>query len=511
MCKDIKKSNIDYEKLADKMYDLYITTYYPFIMQKSDGDYWWPDKWGNLKDNKNILIRHLQSKQTVGVFCHTHTKFLCIDVDFGEDLNQAKWVTYKIINIFKQYGIEDKYINASFSGKKGYHVLVFFDNVVSYKQIEFLYDLIIEELYYSIDYEVLKVLDMDWKYSLLQLKEKIELRPKNNYGLKLELSIHQETKKKCYFCDIDNNLEPIKSIEYLYQINQLPREFLDVVFDKAKQSRRERANIDYFNDEIKNKSKPANSQKLYIDAEYTIEYIENLIENGLTILGSRHHSLMKIARYYNHLGYDKEENEKLLIEWMSKQSRDYYKTSEREYLRDIKNIIKFVYENNRGIKGEVRDISINRDEMMEIIKHKEKPKKLLFYALIIHAKRYAINNGEFYMTYEQIMESVKISNDSISKYLLELVNDGEIIITRKNYKGINNKNLPNKYIINNSKINVNNISNDDISKEYIIKNNIINLDIEYNNTVINLFNKKEIKGILPTRQYNEFTKLYKVG
>jgi len=337
MCKDIiEKPKIDYEKLADRMYELYVTQYYPFIMQKSNGDYWWPDKYGNLKDNKNILIRHLQSKQTVGVFCHTHTKFICIDVDFREDLNQAKWVTYKIINIFKEYGIEDKYINTSFSGKKGYHVLVFFDNVVSYKQINFLYDLIIEELYYSIDYETLKVLEMDWKYSLDELKEKIELRPKNNYGLKLELSIHQETKKKCYFCDIDNNLEPIKSIEYLYQINQLPREFLDVIFDKAKQLRKERQNIKYFNDEVVNKSKPANSQKLYIDEEFTIKYIENLIENGLTISGSRHHSLMKIARYYNHLGYNKEENENLLIEWMSKQNRDFYKTTEREYLKDIK-------------------------------------------------------------------------------------------------------------------------------------------------------------------------------
>ena len=498
-------TKIDYEKLANKMYDLYITTYYPFIIQKPNGDYEWIYKWGNLKDNKNILIRHLQSKQTVGVFCHTHTKFICIDVDFGEDLNQAKWVTYKIINILKQYGIEDKYINASFSGKKGYHVLVFFDNVVSYKQIEFLYDLIIEELYYSIDYEVLKVLDMDWKYSLLQLKEKIELRPKSNIGLKLELSIHQVTKKKCYFCDIDNNLEPIKSIEYLYKINQLPREFLDVVFDKAKQSRRERQNIDYFNDEIKQKSKPANSQNLYIDAEYTIGYIENLIENGLTILGSRHHSLMKIARYYNHLGYDKEENEKLLIEWMSKQSRDYYKTPEREYLRDIKNIIKFVYENNRGVKGEVRDISINRDEMNEILKHKEKPKKLLFYALIIHAKRYAINNGEFYMTYEQIMESVKISDKTITKYLQELVDDGDLIITRRNFHCSKYMNLPNKYIISNSRINTNNKS----EQEYIIKNNVINLNEEYNNCIISLFNKLEIKDILPTRQYREVNKLYK--
>jgi len=500
-------TKINYEKLADKMYSLYITVYNPFIVQQPNGDYIRKtgDKWGNLKDNKNILIKHLQSKQTVGVFCHSHTKFMCIDVDFGEDLNIAKWVTYKIINIFRQYGIEDKYINVSFSGKKGYHVLIFFYNVVSYKQIEFLYDLIMEELYYSIDYDTLEVLEIDWKYTLDNLKKKIELFPKPNFGLKLELSIHQVTKKKCYFCNI-NNLEPIKSIEYLYEINQLPRELLDIVFDNAKQSRKERQNIEFFNNEIKNKSKPANSQNLYIDEEFTIEYIENLIENGLTILGSRHHSLMKIARYYNHLSYSKEENEKLLIEWMFKQSRDFYKATESEYLKDIKNIIKFVYDKNRGIKGEVRDISINRDEMMEILKHKEKPKKLLFYALIIHAKRYAIKNGEFYMTYEQIMESVKISDKTITKYLQELIDDGDIIITRRNQYYNKYRKFPNKYIISNSKINTNNES----KNEYIIKNNIVDLNEEYNNCIINLFTKIEVKNILPDKQFREINKLYKM-
>lgn len=502
MCKNI----IDYEKLADRMYELYITKNYPFIIQKPDGNYEWKYNWGNLKDNKSILIRHLQSKQTVGVFCYTHTKFIDIDIDFGEDLLQAKWVTYKVINILREYGIPDKYINASFSGKKGYHVLIFFDKVVSYKQIEFLYDLIIEELYYSIDYEALEVSEIKWNFSLDQIKEKIELRPKENIGVKLELSIHQVTKQKCYFCNI-YDLKPIKSIEYLYEINQFPRELLEEVFNKAKELRKERENITYFNKEIKQKSRPAKSQSLYTDENFTVEYIENLIENGLTMQGTRHNSLMKIARYYYHLGCDKEENEKLLIKWMSKQNKKYYNSTEIEYLKDIKKIVKFVYEKGRGVTGQVRDISINKDEMMEILKHKEKSKKLLFYALIIHAKRYAIKNGEFYMTYQQIIESIKISDKTITKYLNELETDNEIIISRRNEKSNNShRNLPNKYIINNKNINVNN--ND---KQYIVKHNVIDLEKEYNNCIVSLFNKKEIKDILPNRQYRDINKLYSIA
>jgi len=143
--------------------------------------------------------------------------------------------------------------------------------------------------------------------------------------------------------------------------------------------------------------------------------------------------------------------------------------------------------------------------MIEILKHKEKPKKLLFYALIIHAKRYAINNGEFYMTYEQIKESVKITDRTILKYLNELVDDGEIIITRRNERCAKYRKFPNKYIISNSIINTNSKS----KQEYIIKNNIIDLNEEYNNCIISLFDKKEIKNILPDKQYREINKLYK--
>lgn len=500
----MEKVSINYEKLAERMYELYITKNYPFITQNQDGAYKWRYDLGSLKENNyNVLVRHLQSKQTVGVFCHTHTKFIDIDVDFKNDIILAKWTTLKIIDVLKEFGICDKFINVSFSGYKGYHILIFFDSIVSFKQIQFLYDLVLEEIYYSVDYDNLQVNDK-WHFSLEQLKEKIELRPTPNIGVKLELSIHQVTKNKCYFCD-NVTLDTIKSIEYLYEIQQFPRKEFEMIIDNGKEHRKERKNIDYFNKEIKQVSKPAKSQKLYTDEDFTIEYIENLIQNGLQIEGSRHNSLMKIARYYYHFGNLKDETENLLIKWMLKQNHKYYTSNEIEWRKDIKNIVTFVYKSGRGMNGKVRDITINKDEMLEILKHKEKPKKLLFYALIIHAKRYAIKNGEFYMTYEQIMESIHISDKTITKYLKELSDEREIIITRQNEKSNNYKNLPNKYIINNIKISTTN------TKQYIIKDNIIELEKEYDNTVINLFTKEEIKTLMPDKQYRILSKLYSIA
>lgn len=498
------KENIDYEKLADKMYSLYITKNYPFIIQKPSGEYEYKYDWGNLKENKSILIRHLQSKQTVGVFCYTHTKFICWDVDFKNDMTLARWTTQKLVNILEEdFGFDDRFINVSFSGSKGYHILIFFDDIVSYKQIQYLYDLVLEQMYYTIDYDLLKITENNWNFTLEQLKDKIELRPQPNLGVKLELSIHQVTKNKCYFCD-NQTLEPIKSIEYLYKIQQAPRDYIEYAINNGYELRKDRKSITYFNDEIKNKVKPSKSQKLYTDEDFTIEYVEDLINNGLKIEGSRHNSLMKLARYYYHFGYSKENAENILIDWMSKQDKKYYKSTEIEYIKDIQNIIKFVYEKGRGISGQVRDITINKDEMMEILKIKEKSKKLLFYGLIIHAKRYAIKNGEFYMTYQQIIESSHIGRDTINKYLTILEQENEIEIVRRDECRKNSyMKLPNKYIIRNKIICTNN------SKDvYIVNKDKNNLEEEYNNNIINLFTKKEIKKILPDKQYREISKLY---
>jgi broad-specificity NMP kinase len=190
---------------------------------------------------------------------------------------------------------------------------------------------------------------------------------------------------------------------------------------------------------------------------------------------------------------------------MLKQDERFYKSTEIEWRKDIDKSLEFVYEKGRGLTGQVRDISISKNEMMDILKYKEKPTKSLLYALIIHAKRYAIKSGEFYMTYEQITESVHISNSSVSKYLKELVEDGEIIIVRQGEKRNNSYlDLPNKFIIKNSSININIINKND----YIVHSYSNDLYKEYDNNIVNLFNKKELKKQLPDKQYREISRLY---
>lgn len=496
-------TNINYSKVASKLYNLYITKKYPFIKMKEDGAYEWCYKFGDL-ENKDyqVLQLHLKRRQTIGVFCSDKvSKFICFDVDFKQDKTLARWYTFKLLNTLEDFGFKRDNIYVSLSGGKGYHVEIFFEEIVSCNQLKFLYDLVIEQMYYETDYELLEVKDNNFM-TLDELKSKIELRPLNNIGVKLPLSIHQKTKVVCYYCD-NYTLEPIKDITYVLKIKQIDRDYMDNAIKLGMDFRDNRNKINYFNKEIKEKVKPVKAQKMYTDENFTIEYIENLINNGLTIQGSRHNSLMKLARYYYHFNSSQKECEEFLVDWMSWQDAKYYNATKDECIQDIKEIVEYVYKNNKGLNGIVRDISINKDEMMEIMKFKERKKKLLYFALIIHCKRYSQTNGNFYMTYEQIEESCGVTNKTSQKYIDELVVDSEMEIVRRNKRQNNSfKHLPNMYKIINENIRINN------NEGHLINKSIMDLDKEFNNTVVELFTKKEIKKLLPDKQYREMSRLY---
>jgi hypothetical protein len=59
-------TNINYKKLAETMYSLYVTQNYPFILQQKDGTYEWIYKYGNLENKEyQVLVRHLQRKHII--------------------------------------------------------------------------------------------------------------------------------------------------------------------------------------------------------------------------------------------------------------------------------------------------------------------------------------------------------------------------------------------------------------------------------------------------------------
>ena len=102
------------------------------------------------------------------------------------------------------YASGDK-IYASLSGRKGYHVDLFFDPFVYNDVAKNIYDLVI------------------WTAKLDP--SKIEFRPTNTQAIKLPLGIHATTGRRCWYLD-PVSLEPIEDIEYIYNIEKIPADLI---------------------------------------------------------------------------------------------------------------------------------------------------------------------------------------------------------------------------------------------------------------------------------------------
>lgn len=349
------------------------------------------------------LYNHINGKETLGVFARKmkgveDSKFITFDVDIGQkdkndkvekkkNIEKAKWVVYKIVNVLQDIGISSEYYRTSFSGGKGYHVEIFFDAPIEISLLKRFHK-------YVLDREDLKekedlIID-EVNYG------KVEFRPTYDLGVKIPLGYNfnnktDPTNNYCYFCDYEKGLIQIKDPLYITKIkrmdNILFRLILDKIFDTGDEDICDKNIIAY--KETKDAHKTLKIYDLNVDPDATKEAIEELIEKGLTRTGTRNSSLMKIAKYYKHLEVSPEDNKEWITEWMHQQDKACYTTKWNEVLKDIDGIIKYVYSHVCALVGGVNKVIITYAEIKEILKAKSKNEKLILYSMLIHSKRYS--------------------------------------------------------------------------------------------------------------------------
>jgi hypothetical protein len=99
------------DQLVSKFNDLYITKRKKYLILKNNGEYIQVNENNSnnfRKLNDNHIKRHLQGKETIGVFAGEYnTQFICFDIDF-HDPSLAKWNTYKLIDTLIEIGIPSK-------------------------------------------------------------------------------------------------------------------------------------------------------------------------------------------------------------------------------------------------------------------------------------------------------------------------------------------------------------------------------------------------------------------
>lgn len=176
---------------------LYVSCRSHYIISRPGQKYYAPKKDGRfcyLTDN--VLLKHLRREYAVGIYASNEgSRFICFDVDDGNLVTVSQ-----VINELAALGLPRERIYVSFSGRKGYHVEVFFDRVVETNRLYNLYQHVVVNG--SLD------------------PRKVEFRPSQKMAIKLPLSVHWATGKICWFVNPET-LEPIEDAMYLAEIEQV--------------------------------------------------------------------------------------------------------------------------------------------------------------------------------------------------------------------------------------------------------------------------------------------------
>jgi hypothetical protein len=497
-----------------KINELYITNRKKYLIMFPNGKYMTVDKETKDKKRKSLvdsdIEEHLKGEKTFGVFAgETFSKFICFDVDV-EDTYKAKWHTYRIIHTLVQIGFPIDRIYPSLSGNKGYHIELFFQEVVPNKKLIELFNIVMETAGYN------KVEEYTYECD----GGKIELRPvANRLGVKLPLGKHFKTpnNKRCWYVDV-YTLKEIRSKKFILEIKQIDNKILDNIFDTFIDLTEEdnfykfttiEREITELKTRIKEQYKPLKEYKLNNDELYTLESIRKLEKEGLKQVGTRHISLFKLARLYKYEGYSKDENESKLLNWMKQQDKNNYRTKWEACVQDIKNIVDYVYEKDITLTVPNREIIIYKEELIEILKLPKKCQKLIAFAMLVHSKRFAQANGVFYMTQKQMAEATGYSERQIRRELPTLEEYGIFSYYSKNVMITNDKGQfqgkkPNKYKMN---ILFNDTYDNAEAESYTIDicNHEQYKDL-FNKSIVNLFDLGYLKKVLPRRHYDELRK-----
>lgn len=371
--------------------DLYISERGKYILQNKDGTYSHSNAFKNNKRLTDpIVIRHLKRQSTLGVFCpKKSTKFITFDVDLeGESESYRREVVDNIIKHIVNVGIDRRFVYVSLSGSKGYHITLYFSDMV----------------YLNLAYKFYEYVIFSSGYNNIQ----VEFRPTPSVGMKIPLSLNRKTKVKCDF--VDDNFNIISDELFITKILKFDR---DIFQEESATLKVSEEDVKHYRVVDYNLS-PNKFKKLKLE---DILYME---ENGLTESGTRNYYSVQIAMMYYSMGLSKEMAVIKLNEWIDRQDASFYKTNIVRCYVENRKIVDWVFNNNIKLaikKNTVVNITESEVELIRSIDKKYARKVAL--ALLIHWKVYG--KKDFTMTYNQLFDTNMINNRRYIKKAIDIL------------------------------------------------------------------------------------------
>lgn len=447
----------------------------------------------------SMLADHLKGKASYGVFSTHETKFILFDFDFKDDFTACKWHYYKVYTALIELGIKDDCIYTTFSGGKGLHITLYMDKPMNVLDAERFYTTVLEAA------------------DLSHMARNIEYRPKATQGVKLPLGLHYKTGKRV--CFVENmNVENELPAETILAVNKTPLQDIYSVLeplDDEYSTLTDEQVIERVQTEILPNIKTLDVYELGSDADFTADYYNELLINGLKAKGSRHKATFQLILYLKtHYGLDETETTQQILKWLDDQDPCYYDTPLDEAITDTLQMVDYIYTNDKSLNIAKKELIVTVDEL-RIILTATKPngkqftpkQKTVLFALLMHAKRYTRDNDRtFYMTYDQITDVTGFANrTSIGELMSELEECGYIAISRRNESAEGTyKKLPNVYEVlfmakENTIVNsIDGTVNDGVSR-------VLTYDSQTLKGLINEhFTNKQLRQLLPRKQAEYF-------
>lgn len=496
-------NKIQLENTVQQVNNLYITYRKQFLQQYKTG---YVTRKYSITDA--TIRKHLKEEITIGMKLGVSglSKAIIFDIDFSGELEKAKDVAEELVeHLSSHYAIPLDKIHTHFSGGKGYHVTIFLDKQIQDKSLKLFYLEVIRNLGYE--------------------ENEIEFRPTTGQGVKLPLGIHRKTgnyMNYMKYVPVANALIPMskeESIEYFLQIEPLDAQYfrdyilqdLDITVKQKRVAVFEKKTADDFqrmNEEVNTDGRTRES---------AIAGLTDILKAGSLIYpDTRHNATYSLLRLLREQGFEIEEavnqvQEIIANTYDNPETRGFIdKDRKREFvLSEVSRLATYVYKyKDSGVTVRRRDVEVSKEEIIEILNTGNWQHKKLLFSLLLHSKRYADDDGEFFMAYST-MEQYGNTTDRgrALKYLKELEKLDKIkIVSRGKLDTIRTKafrqpiNKPNVYKV---KMKSSEIESDEI----ITITSGMELSLE--NITYQLLDKKEVQGLLTRRIWeSHFRDLY---
>lgn len=419
--------------LLDTLKDYYVNNRRKYIKQLDNGTY--PHVKNKYTKNyvpltDEVLQRHLEHKETIGIFCNSSVKFICFDIDTGNEDDLRLLVS----TILEKSNVREENIATSSSGNKGYHVEIFFNEPLTFE--------IAEDFYYKI------LLECDFDAS------EVELRPRSNIGVKLPLGLNRVTGVKCSFIDWLTYAElPDASIKDVIKLDKY--EFIRSN-ELTKNTHKIKYNTKIYNREINNKRifdelsayNDVNTAREMADIATSIDYsadeINTIVKKVVEVLErgyftpndlyKRHDYTYYISIFLKEQGVEQEATINQINQIMKstrERFKDLIKSTEEFTIKETHRVVNLVYFKNYKLLKQQRDIYFTNEEFLDMLTIEKYQQRRLYLAMIGHSKRFNRTNESFCMTFET-MRAMNIKNNGtdMRKNLDELAANGYIEIIR---------------------------------------------------------------------------------